>query len=115
VEARQQHQSVPTAAAWRRASTSIRMPESRRTRNQGHGATAHQDAFLGWCDDQVRPNLRNYFASTEELHTELDSSYDRIAFAPQMSERRMNSLTHRGLRTYLAAGGSATCARSCCM
>jgi hypothetical protein len=68
--------------------------------NQGHGAAAHQDAFLTWCDDQARPYLRNLFASTEELHAELDSSYDRIAFAPQMSERRMNSLVRREFKMW---------------
>jgi hypothetical protein len=64
-------------------------------RNQGLGADAHQDAFLAWCDNHARPYLRNCFASTEDLHAELDGSYDRIALAPQMSERRMNGLTHR--------------------
>ena len=68
--------------------------------NLGHGAAAHQDAFLTWCDDQARPYLRNLFASTEELHAELDSSYDRIAFAPQMSERRMNSLVRREFKIW---------------
>ena len=69
--------------------------ELENARNRGHGAIALQDEFLTWCDNLARPYLRNLFASGEDLHGELDSSYDRIAFAPHMSERRTNSLTHR--------------------
>ena len=37
---------------------------------------------------------RNYFASTD-LFDQIDDSCNRIAFAPPMSERRMNGILNR--------------------
>ncbi len=67
---------------------------------QGNSAAERQNAFLTWCDNWARPQLGNHFPRTEGIFSELDSSYDRIAFAPQMTERMLNGLLNREFKTW---------------
>lgn len=66
----------------------------------GSSAAQRQDAFLTWCDSWGRPQLGNHFLRTEDIFSELDSSYDRIAFAPQMTERMLNGLLNREFKAW---------------
>jgi PIN domain len=69
------------------------------------GPDGKRDAFLNWCEDQATPQFENLFAPTEEILVELKSSYDRLAFAPEMSTRRLNGLLNSAYSTWDARLG----------
>jgi hypothetical protein len=68
--------------------------------NRGNSAIDRADNFLTWCDQHARSQLGNYFPKTEEIFAEVDTSYNRIAFAPAMSERRLNGLLNQEFRSW---------------
>ncbi len=62
------------------------------TPSHGYGAEAQKDAFLNWCEDLCRPQLRNLFAPSEDILDALEESYNRVLLGSAMSERRLNGL-----------------------
>lgn len=60
-------------------------------RGRGNNASDRQDAFLTWCTSWAGRELGNHFAATT-LTDQLAESYNRVAFAPQLTERRMNGV-----------------------
>lgn len=66
----------------------------------GNSAAERQNSFLTWCDNWARPQLGNHFLRTESIFNELDVNYDRIAFAPRMTERMLNGLLNREFKAW---------------
>jgi FtsZ-binding cell division protein ZapB len=67
---------------------------------RGNSASERADSFLNWCDHHARPQLGNYFPRTEDLFAELDISYNRIALAPSMTDRRLNGLLNQEYKAW---------------
>jgi rRNA-processing protein FCF1 len=62
---------------------------------QGLGAGDKQRDFLRWVENFARPQVRGWLADGEDVLAELDSAYNRVAFASGLSEGTLLMLLNR--------------------
>jgi hypothetical protein len=67
---------------------------------RGNSASERADSFLSWCDNWARSQLGNYFPRDEGIFAELEISYNRIALAPPMTDRRLNGLLNQEYKAW---------------
>jgi hypothetical protein len=61
------------------------------TRGTSRSADGERDAFLEWCVDRARRQVRSLFATSESALAKLDTSYDRIVLAPELFPKDLKS------------------------